>query len=76
MCFFKILSEDECTRLERDAPRYKDKLWKRAVLQVYNQILQARKIRHKWLSRLNYFLKEAEEECKAEQVMSSADPVH
>ncbi|CAN6233157.1 unnamed protein product [Urochloa humidicola] len=71
----KIFSEEEHISLERDAPKYEDKLWRRPILVTYNQIVRARMIRNKWLRQLPYYLKEAEGASTAEQVMSSADPI-
>ncbi|RCV06894.1 hypothetical protein SETIT_1G200000v2 [Setaria italica] len=63
----QIFSGDEHINLRQDAPLYKDKLWGRAISIVYNQILRARIIRHKWRRRLPHYLKEVKEAYEAEQ---------
>lgn len=74
MCFFQIFSGDEHINLRQDAPLYKDKLWGRAISIVYNQILRARIIRHKWRRRLPHYLKEVKEAYEAEQAVSTTSP--
>ncbi|RLN34977.1 hypothetical protein C2845_PM03G27160 [Panicum miliaceum] len=65
-----IFSEDELKNLQKDAPKYKDKLKRKSVQIVYEDIVWALGIRNKWLGKLLRYLKDAEEACKAKQAMS------
>lgn len=56
--------------MQKDAPKYKDKLKRKSVQIVYEDIVWAIGLRNKWLGQLPCYLKDAEEAYKAKQAMN------
>ncbi|TVU03233.1 hypothetical protein EJB05_51238, partial [Eragrostis curvula] len=71
----EIFSNEELSKLKRDAPKYERRLSKVACLRFYTEIVRAREIKTKKIKELESLIEEAEETYGVEQIRGSRKPV-